>query len=104
MALLPALGRQKRWITRVWGQPSLLSELQNIQGYTEKFCIHKRGGGWELLIGLEAVTFCPGSSPQSFLYPALVSYQGISHIGPSPFQQIQFTLITMLTTGIQNHI
>jgi hypothetical protein len=35
------------------------------------------------------------------VFPTLVSYRVISHMGPSPLQQLQFTLITILTTGIQ---
>ena len=29
----------------VWGQPSLHSEFQDSQGYTEKSCLKKGGGG-----------------------------------------------------------
>jgi hypothetical protein len=39
--LIPALGRQRQMDFCVRGQPGLQSELQDSQGYTEKFCLKK---------------------------------------------------------------
>jgi hypothetical protein len=41
MPLIPALGRQRQTDFRVRGQPSLQSEIQDSQGYTEKLCLEK---------------------------------------------------------------
>jgi hypothetical protein len=40
--LIPALGRQRQVDFWVWGQPSLQSEFQDSQGYTEKPCLKKK--------------------------------------------------------------
>jgi hypothetical protein len=42
MPLIPALGRQRQADYWVWGQPSLQSEFQDSQGYTEKPCLEKK--------------------------------------------------------------
>jgi hypothetical protein len=42
MPLIPALGRQRQADFWVWGQPSLQSEFQDSQGYTEKPCLEKQ--------------------------------------------------------------
>jgi hypothetical protein len=39
--LIPALGRQRQVDFLVQGQPSLQSEFQESQGYTEKPCLEK---------------------------------------------------------------
>jgi hypothetical protein len=41
MPLIPALGRQRQADFWVRGQPSLQSEFQDSQGYTEKPCLEK---------------------------------------------------------------
>jgi hypothetical protein len=41
MSLIPALGRQRQVDFWVRGQPGLLSEFQDSQGYTEKPCLEK---------------------------------------------------------------
>jgi hypothetical protein len=41
MPLIPALGRQKQVDFWIWGLPSLQSEFQDSQGYTEKPCLEK---------------------------------------------------------------
>jgi hypothetical protein len=40
--LIPALGRQRQVDFWVGGQPGLLSEFQDSQGYTEKPCLEKQ--------------------------------------------------------------
>jgi hypothetical protein len=39
--LIPALGRQRQANFSVQGQPSIQSEFQDSQGYTEKPCLEK---------------------------------------------------------------
>jgi hypothetical protein len=40
--LIPALGKQRQPLFWVQGQPSLQSEFQDSQGYTEKPCLEKQ--------------------------------------------------------------
>jgi hypothetical protein len=42
MPLIQGLGRQKQVDFWVWGQPGLLSEFQDSQGYIEKPCLEKQ--------------------------------------------------------------
>jgi hypothetical protein len=42
MPLIPALGRERQADFWVWGQPGLLREFQDSQGYTEKPCLKKK--------------------------------------------------------------
>jgi hypothetical protein len=49
--LIPALGRQRQADFWIWGQPSLQSESQDSQSYTEKPCLKKpKKNAYQLLM------------------------------------------------------